>query len=79
MDSREFLKIVHFWFEIFLQMMVSFILQNWMVSSFVSPHTHWFFLGVFSKTRKLAAFREIEMFLGEERRNSQKLFNLSYF
>ena len=60
-------------------MIVSFILQIWMASSLISPHTRWFCLGVFSKTRKLAALREIEMITGIERRNPQKLFNLSYF
>ena len=48
-------------------MIVGFILQNWVISSFVSHHTPWFGLQVFSKTRKLAAFREIEMILGIER------------
>ena len=66
MNFCEFLKIFHFWFEIFLQIIVSFILQNWVVSSFVPHHTPWFCLGVFSKTRKLAVFREIEMILGIE-------------
>ena len=60
-------------------MIVSFVLQNWVVSPFVAHHTSWFCFGVFSKTWKLAAFREIEMILGKEWRNSKKLFNLSYF
>ena len=60
-------------------MIVCLLLENRVIPSLVALHAPRGRLRVFSKTGKLAPFREIEMFLRKEGSDFQKAFDLPYF